>query len=165
MSADGLRESREPITPCGLRASDSRSRWRGTQVLVVRASHAAVRRCEHLCAHEWFGVSRDAPPEPPEEAEPRMNVTVDALRDAGIARVEVRVVEGVPEDAIVAAAEGDQADLVVMGTHGQGGIGRAVLGSVADHVARHASRARCSWCAAPVMAQGKCSGDANDSSP
>jgi nucleotide-binding universal stress UspA family protein len=43
---------------------------------------------------------------------------------------------GVPHEEIVALAEAERADLVVIGTHGRGGLGRAVLGSVADRVVR-----------------------------
>lgn len=40
--------------------------------------------------------------------------------------------------AIVERARELPADLIVMGTHGRGAIARAFLGSVADHVVRHA---------------------------
>lgn len=40
--------------------------------------------------------------------------------------------------AIVAAARRTDADLIAMTTHGRSGIGRALLGSVADEVLRHA---------------------------
>ena len=43
---------------------------------------------------------------------------------------------GVPYQEIVALADGEQADLIVIGTHGRGGIDRALLGSVADRVVR-----------------------------
>jgi nucleotide-binding universal stress UspA family protein len=41
---------------------------------------------------------------------------------------------GVPGEEIVKAAKREGAHLVVMGTHGHGVIGRALLGSVAQHV-------------------------------
>ena len=41
-------------------------------------------------------------------------------------------------EAIVARAEELHVDLIVMGTHGRTGVKRMVLGSVADHVVRHA---------------------------
>lgn len=53
--------------------------------------------------------------------------------------VETRVLSGVPGPAIVAAAESCQADLIVMGTHGRKGVSRMLLGSVAEHVVRHAA--------------------------
>jgi nucleotide-binding universal stress UspA family protein len=41
---------------------------------------------------------------------------------------------GVPGDEIVKAAQREGAHMVVMGTHGHGILGRALLGSVAQHV-------------------------------
>jgi nucleotide-binding universal stress UspA family protein len=42
-------------------------------------------------------------------------------------------------EGILTAAEARRADLIVMSTHGRGGLGRWVYGSVADHIARAAS--------------------------
>lgn len=48
--------------------------------------------------------------------------------------------DGSPSAAILdAVTSGAGHDLVVMGSHGRGGLERAILGSVADHVVRHAS--------------------------
>lgn len=52
----------------------------------------------------------------------------------------VRVKEGDPRDVIFAAIDELDVDLVVMATHGRRGIGRLVIGSVAEDIAR---RARC----------------------
>lgn len=49
--------------------------------------------------------------------------------------------EGNPGDQIVEAADELQCDTVVMATHGRTGFRRAILGSVADHVARNTSNA------------------------
>ena len=57
----------------------------------------------------------------------------EPARAEGLAvRTEVRV--GVPYREIISLAE--DADLVVMGTRGRGGLERALLGSVADRVIR-----------------------------
>jgi nucleotide-binding universal stress UspA family protein len=45
---------------------------------------------------------------------------------------------GTPSDEIVKAAEEWSADLLVIGSHGRGGRQRALLGSVAETVMRHA---------------------------
>jgi nucleotide-binding universal stress UspA family protein len=45
---------------------------------------------------------------------------------------------GDPGESIVSAAEAENVDLVVVGTHGRGTIGRLLLGSVSDHVVRNA---------------------------
>jgi universal stress protein A len=51
-------------------------------------------------------------------------------------RVRVALRTGVPYREIVALAREEAADLIVVATHGRGGIDRALLGSVADQVVR-----------------------------
>ncbi|MGB7623955.1 MAG: universal stress protein [Terriglobia bacterium] len=50
--------------------------------------------------------------------------------------IELIVVESAPVNAIVETAESRSVDLIVMGTHGQGGETRMLLGSVAERVLR-----------------------------
>ncbi len=57
---------------------------------------------------------------------------------AGAGEVETRVLEGDPPRALVALAAELGATTLVIGTRGRGGLKRAVLGSVSDHVVRHA---------------------------
>ena len=60
------------------------------------------------------------------------------IRAEGVeATVEV-VVSPRIDEAIVAKARELGADVIVMGTHGRSGLARAVIGSVADRVLRHA---------------------------
>jgi nucleotide-binding universal stress UspA family protein len=49
------------------------------------------------------------------------------------------VVEGEPVEAILRTAEELHADLIVLATHGRRGLARAVMGSVAEGVARRAT--------------------------
>ncbi len=53
-------------------------------------------------------------------------------------RVTFLVWEGDPGDSILEAARAEQADMIVLGSHGRGPIGRLLLGSVSQHVVRHA---------------------------
>lgn len=46
--------------------------------------------------------------------------------------------EGEPGDAIVAAADAEDADLIIVGSHGRSGVSRFLIGSVSDYVVRHA---------------------------
>ncbi len=63
------------------------------------------------------------------------------LTAEGVTGATALVVEGQPGDAIVSTANEQGCDLIVMATHGRGGLGRVLLGSVADHVVRHAKQA------------------------
>ncbi|WP_247004043.1 universal stress protein [Halosolutus gelatinilyticus] len=53
--------------------------------------------------------------------------------------VETEIREGTPSRVIVEQASPENCDLVVMGTHGRGGIDRLLLGSVAERVVRRAA--------------------------
>jgi len=71
-------------------------------------------------------------------AEAALEDWVGKARGEGLsARSALRT--GVPHQEIVALAQDERADLIVIGTHGRGGINRALLGSVADRVVRLAS--------------------------
>ena len=50
-------------------------------------------------------------------------------------QVATKLVEGRPADVIIATAQEESVDLIVMGSRGRGGIKQLVLGSVSDRVA------------------------------
>lgn len=56
----------------------------------------------------------------------------------GLPDAEVIVLDGAPGPTLVDLATELPASVVVIGTRGHGGLRRAVLGSVSDHVVRHA---------------------------
>ena len=60
-----------------------------------------------------------------------------AARGAG-RKVQTVLRVGVPYREIVAAARDEGVDLIILGTHGRGGMDRVLLGSVADRVIRMA---------------------------
>ena len=70
------------------------------------------------------------------EAEEYLAAVKARLAKAGVTRVETSVWYGPPADAIVEAARFRKADLIVMSSHGRSGLGRLVLGSVAESVLR-----------------------------
>ncbi|MFA6146828.1 MAG: universal stress protein [bacterium] len=61
------------------------------------------------------------------------------LLEAGM-RVRTIVDERPPADAILHIATREKADLIVMSTHGRGGLGRMLMGSVAESVFHATSR-------------------------
>ncbi|MGD0862536.1 MAG: universal stress protein [Candidatus Limnocylindrales bacterium] len=62
---------------------------------------------------------------------------VQRARAAG-ANATFMVWEGDAGEAIVAAADSEGADLIVVGSHGRSGVSRFFIGSVSDFVVRHA---------------------------
>lgn len=65
------------------------------------------------------------------------HLLVDRGRRIGVP-VTFLVWTGDPGESIVAAAEAEEVDTIVVGAHGRGAIGRFLMGSVSEHVARHA---------------------------
>jgi nucleotide-binding universal stress UspA family protein len=63
--------------------------------------------------------------------------SVKAGCDESVA-IGTRVVTGSPARTIVAIAEAERCDLIVMGTHGRSGLSHVLLGSVAERVLRTA---------------------------
>lgn len=66
------------------------------------------------------------------------NVLTAAEEHLGLVEVEVRVITGEPASAICQLAHELQAQAIVIGTHGRGGLTRSLIGSVSDYVVRHA---------------------------
>jgi nucleotide-binding universal stress UspA family protein len=67
---------------------------------------------------------------------------LDAVEERAAARgiaVERAIVDGRPSAEIARYAETADCDVIVMGTHGRGGLDRLLLGSVAEKVVRTAS--------------------------
>jgi nucleotide-binding universal stress UspA family protein len=73
-------------------------------------------------------------------------VNSDQLRDeltklakhAGLPHTGIVLADGDPSDEILRVAKENKCDLIVMGTHGRRGLGRLVMGSVAEQVLRRA---------------------------
>jgi len=71
------------------------------------------------------------------EASQELDRTADAIRTPGV-EVERRVAIGSPAEAICDVAKDVGADVIVVGSHGRGFVQRVLLGSVSEHVVRHA---------------------------
>jgi len=72
------------------------------------------------------------------DAEALVAGAAEELQRAGFSTGTV-VREGEPRQIILDAAAAWAADLIVMGSHGRSGFERLLLGSVSEHVARHAA--------------------------
>ena len=63
-------------------------------------------------------------------------------KDKGVRNIEVRLCDGSPADLILAAAEHENADVIVMGSRGLGHIKGMLMGSV-SHKVNHLSKCTC----------------------
>ena len=72
-----------------------------------------------------------------DSATKRMSVAVEEFGKK-FPKVETRVELGVPAEKILAFAEKEKIDLIVMGAHGRTGLERAIFGSVANKVVKSA---------------------------
>jgi nucleotide-binding universal stress UspA family protein len=92
-----------------------------------------------------FGGASGRPSEAPADAVPDSRASLTSKAQAIVARARASGVdasflvwEGEPGDAIVAAADAESADIIVVGSHGRSGVSRFLIGSVSDYVVRHA---------------------------
>jgi nucleotide-binding universal stress UspA family protein len=72
------------------------------------------------------------------EIQKRLEATRQGAEAAGARHVSARLLQGSPAQSIIDLARDERFDLIVMGTHGRTGVGRWVLGSVAEKVVRGA---------------------------
>lgn len=74
-----------------------------------------------------------------EDAQSALDNAVDEARKLGARRVRPRMLNGLPWQQIVEAAQNESGlGLIVIGTHGRTGLSRVLMGSVAELVVRHA---------------------------
>ena len=60
------------------------------------------------------------------------------LKEAGADRFRVLIEKGYANKEVVRAARNEGIEMIVVGTHGRGGLAHALLGSTAEYVVRHA---------------------------
>jgi nucleotide-binding universal stress UspA family protein len=99
--------------------------------LVYGASGLAGGVVDEQQYADMVGAQRDA-------ADTILRGAVTALGLDGVATVEMLAVEGEPGRALCDLAAERGATVIVAGTRGRGGLKRAVLGSVSDHLVRNA---------------------------
>jgi nucleotide-binding universal stress UspA family protein len=119
------------LTPASAEATDRAielSARLGARLLIVNVMDA--RRLAGGGSHDRLDQAR---------AE-REAVLLDIVRNARTkgASAEFLIWTGDPGHSLVAAAEAEHADLLVVGTRGRSGAERMLLGSVSDHLVHHA---------------------------
>jgi len=99
---------------------------RRTKILLVRAAEAHEYR-KNIVLSQMNAIR---------EADEYLKAIRDRLLTQGLSDVDTSVWFGPAASAIIEAAETQEPDLIVMNSHGRGGLGRLVLGSVAEAVLR-----------------------------
>jgi nucleotide-binding universal stress UspA family protein len=102
----------------------------GARLLVVGVVASARQPSEAATDEVTASDSRDS-------LSTKAQGIVQRARAAG-ADATYLVWEGDAGEAIVAAADSENADLIVVGSHGRSGVSRFLIGSVSDFVVRHA---------------------------
>ena len=124
-----------PSSKNALRWAVEEARLRGTSVHVVSAWEFPFAKPTTPEDDPLPGV-----PTPQETARTELTAAVsEAGADPGSADVTVEVVHGSPSRVLLDIAAAEEADLLVVGTHGRGGISGLVLGSVSRQVIQHAT--------------------------
>lgn len=111
---------------------------RAAELAVGANAHVILLRATQ--AYTFLGADPiDAQVKVVEEAEQYLGEVADRLRALGVTDVRCSVWYGAPAPAIIDAAKLNHVDLIVMMTHGRSGLGRFVMGSVAESVVRGTS--------------------------
>jgi nucleotide-binding universal stress UspA family protein len=105
----------------------------GARLIVVRA-HLPVDDLGLRLEYPELSLGKRADIER-EAALAEFQSAIDGLRKDGL-DVEAHFVEGAAADVIFDTAASTRANLIVMSTHGHGGLGRWLYGSVADEILR-----------------------------
>lgn len=111
-----------------LKMATSLARDSGAKLLIVHVEEPPVA---YAGGEMYYGV-----PDPASEDLLRMLKEV-VPPDSSVS-FEHRLINGDPSTAIAKLAEEEDADMIVMGTHGRTGITRLLMGSVAEAVVRRA---------------------------
>ena len=115
-----------PLGELALTPAVDLARDKGGRLILLRAAEV----------HTLMADPTEAQVAAVREAEDYLAAVRARVAAAAIAEVETSVWYGPPAEAIVEAARYRGADLIVMSSHGRSGLGRLVLGSVAEMVLR-----------------------------
>lgn len=117
------------LSDAALEHATTLARESGATLLIV---HVEEPPAAYGMGEMYYGI-----PDPDDEALREMLHAV-VPTDSQVA-YEHRLLIGHPADEIVALAEKEGVDLIVMGTHGRTGLTRLVMGSVAELVVRRST--------------------------
>jgi nucleotide-binding universal stress UspA family protein len=108
----------------------------GLEIILLRAYRVPANI--YAASEDFYPVPyQDAEKDLRDEAESYLNKKVAELRRYGVPKVSYKAPEGLAADEIMALGRKLPDNLIAMCTHGRTGVGRWVLGSITETVARH----------------------------
>jgi nucleotide-binding universal stress UspA family protein len=117
-----------------------RSQYALGQACALARAYDARLVLLHVVAMPVVLYGEGALPANPEELRAAARAQLDDLQvPFANARTDRRLEAGDPVEMILRLAQEMHADLIVMGTHGRTGLGRLLMGSVAEQIVRKAS--------------------------
>ena len=112
-------------------------RAQGCEVLVLQVIEPLIYSTPPQMAHGYAPEMTARLHDKLKTARESVSQTAEMIRRAGFV-AEPRVIEGEIRGAILDVARNWHADLIVLGSHGEKGLHKFLIGSVAEFVARHA---------------------------
>ncbi|HZU29405.1 MAG TPA: universal stress protein [Bryobacteraceae bacterium] len=119
------------LSALALRYADALARCAGATLVVVYANPFLPP--PHLNTEQVAEMERQFR-RSHAEADQSVRRFVGSILIGDAANIEIRVVEALPVEGIRAAAEDVRAGIIVVGTHGQSGVNRLMMGSVAERL-------------------------------
>jgi nucleotide-binding universal stress UspA family protein len=118
---------------------------RADRIMIVTVADTVDPALADTTGHAASRMTQDEIEEQYRDARSRSRYAVEATKDAlatlevaASGRVETHVIEGEPGPGLCEFAANVNATAVIVGSHGRGGIWRALLGSTSDYVVRNA---------------------------
>jgi nucleotide-binding universal stress UspA family protein len=124
------------VHPTDFSASAENAFW---MAAALARDYGAVLKVVHVTSEPVLGFAQGIiPPDPlRQEQEVREQLHQYASKEKGLVVEECLLIGNAAQEIVRFATE-EEADLIIMGTHGWTGLNRLVMGSVASHVARKA---------------------------
>lgn len=130
---DGSELAEQALAPAILLA-----RKAGLGLILLRVLSSEIQ--SYLQDPSFAGAWRDMAEETEANGEEYLQTVTARVRGEGVDRVQSKLLHGAPAEIIVDFVRDTPGCMVAMTTHGRSGIGRWVVGSVAERVARHSPR-------------------------
>lgn len=125
-----------PLSESALPIATSLAGHFESQIILIRALGGPGSTISTFHPEVGIRLQKEMREHARQEAESHLQARQGELRQQGF-KVRTLMRDASPAESIIDAAAAEDVDLIVMSTHGRGGLARWTFGSVADKVARH----------------------------